>query len=588
MIKARKYSCDLHGFISTMSSHEMDLPQGNISASPSSLMNNNGSNNGDSVCERSCIQQHGAVDITGGPRIMTPSSGSNAGMLQHSSSTAATTSSMQEVTESTKTNVLEKDSLFCISYRNDGRNNESMDAENRQRQEDACEILGKKDGFLGDPRMRRALAAKILNPNLSLRQALQANGFVFPSITSSTTTPCSTTVYDTDNISLAQRKNQLLRRIRAFKASKNKSVRQNRASGMIENKGHWEHEAAEQRQQRYISSMLNGKKNTLIGEMIAQQLQDQIMVDNTSNSTKQAPNNLVAYNSTTNPQLQNPHYQQNKSQALPVQQGLVGGTIQEITNARTTNQERKSNITNISKTASKIQSSSSPVNNRNDAGLSPPKQYNQSELARLLSENSLQLMQQQQQQLQSQLQAFSQHSMLTQCFSAIPSSVSPPLLVTRGINNYGLNQPIQGYLSNEDIMARRSLLSFNSPTYTHDNLVPSFQQRQLHHTMPASSLQRPQQPQTMPNQLIPSMGGLLSPTGACIHPGSSSQQQPLFNKNPLANKQNSFLQPPQTTPAISTNIHQLQQQLHNNTISQQLLLQQMLLDEESRRQNGLL
>ncbi len=72
----------------------------------------------------------------------------------------------------------------------------------------------RKGGRQSDPRMSNAIVAKRNNDKLSLREALEAGGFVFPP---KTTGRCAaSTVFDSDGVSLAQRKNQLNRRLRAL------------------------------------------------------------------------------------------------------------------------------------------------------------------------------------------------------------------------------------------------------------------------------------------------------------------------------------------------------------------------------------
>jgi hypothetical protein len=68
-----------------------------------------------------------------------------------------------------------------------------------------------KMGRKGDPRMNRAVAARLTNPKLSLLDALIAGGFSFPSDTSNV---LDSDLLDNDGVSLAQRKNQLSRRLR--------------------------------------------------------------------------------------------------------------------------------------------------------------------------------------------------------------------------------------------------------------------------------------------------------------------------------------------------------------------------------------
>jgi hypothetical protein len=67
-------------------------------------------------------------------------------------------------------------------------------------------IVGRK----GDPRMHRAVAAKLNDPSLSSFEALKIGGFDYPY-------DDDATVVDSENITLVQRKNQLSRRIRLAK-----------------------------------------------------------------------------------------------------------------------------------------------------------------------------------------------------------------------------------------------------------------------------------------------------------------------------------------------------------------------------------
>lgn len=66
-------------------------------------------------------------------------------------------------------------------------------------------FLGRK----GDPRMHKAVAARIANPSLSPYEALRAGGFEYHGDDSSS--------LDFENIMLSQRKNQLSRRLRLAK-----------------------------------------------------------------------------------------------------------------------------------------------------------------------------------------------------------------------------------------------------------------------------------------------------------------------------------------------------------------------------------
>jgi hypothetical protein len=72
-----------------------------------------------------------------------------------------------------------------------------------------------KSGRKSDPRMDRAVQAKLDDPSLSLVDALRSGGFVFPLLNDAATPQYS--VVDSDNVKITQRKNQLLRRLRTVK-----------------------------------------------------------------------------------------------------------------------------------------------------------------------------------------------------------------------------------------------------------------------------------------------------------------------------------------------------------------------------------
>lgn len=73
-------------------------------------------------------------------------------------------------------------------------------------------------GRRGDARMHRAVAARLDDPSLSLLEALIAGGFSFPQGTERSGVS-DRNVYDSDNVLLCQRKNQLSRRLRLAKKS---------------------------------------------------------------------------------------------------------------------------------------------------------------------------------------------------------------------------------------------------------------------------------------------------------------------------------------------------------------------------------
>ena len=72
----------------------------------------------------------------------------------------------------------------------------------------------KKVGRRADPRMNLAVRIKLRNPEISPFAALVQGGYVYP-------TPAKGAnahdIFDTDNVSLHQRKNQLCRRVRQLR-----------------------------------------------------------------------------------------------------------------------------------------------------------------------------------------------------------------------------------------------------------------------------------------------------------------------------------------------------------------------------------
>lgn len=70
----------------------------------------------------------------------------------------------------------------------------------------AISKLGRK----GDPRMHRAVAARLASPDLPLLDALRQGGFEFPPASGEQ----DSTLVDSDGVTLGQRKNQLSRRLR--------------------------------------------------------------------------------------------------------------------------------------------------------------------------------------------------------------------------------------------------------------------------------------------------------------------------------------------------------------------------------------
>ncbi|KAL3784797.1 hypothetical protein HJC23_013837 [Cyclotella cryptica] len=78
-----------------------------------------------------------------------------------------------------------------------------------------------KSGRKSDPRMDRAVEAKLADPSMSLLDALRAGGFEIPS--SSSSSAPQYVVVDGDNVKITQRKNQLLRRLRTVKKEDQKN-----------------------------------------------------------------------------------------------------------------------------------------------------------------------------------------------------------------------------------------------------------------------------------------------------------------------------------------------------------------------------
>lgn len=67
-------------------------------------------------------------------------------------------------------------------------------------------------GRRGDPRMHRAMVARLANPHMTLLDALLVGGFEFPDLDK--LGKADRTIRDADNVLLSQRKNQLSRRLR--------------------------------------------------------------------------------------------------------------------------------------------------------------------------------------------------------------------------------------------------------------------------------------------------------------------------------------------------------------------------------------
>ena len=86
-------------------------------------------------------------------------------------------------------------------------------------------------GRRGDPRMHRALIARLHNPDMSLLDALLTGGFEFPNLDSPGKSDRN--IVDKDNVLLCQRKNQLSRRLRL--ARKRQATNNSRVSEVLQN-----------------------------------------------------------------------------------------------------------------------------------------------------------------------------------------------------------------------------------------------------------------------------------------------------------------------------------------------------------------
>jgi hypothetical protein len=79
----------------------------------------------------------------------------------------------------------------------------------------------KRPGRKGDVRMHRAVTAKLEQSDMPLVEALQLGGFTFDGVNENGKPHHE--VFDQDGVSLMQRKNQLLRRVRVEKKKDEKS-----------------------------------------------------------------------------------------------------------------------------------------------------------------------------------------------------------------------------------------------------------------------------------------------------------------------------------------------------------------------------
>jgi hypothetical protein len=91
--------------------------------------------------------------------------------------------------------------------KNSNTNNSSSGASSVGSGNNNTSTKSSKLGRKGDPRMHRAVAARLANPALSLFEALRLGGFDYP-------TNDDASVVDSEKVTLGQRKNQLSRRLR--------------------------------------------------------------------------------------------------------------------------------------------------------------------------------------------------------------------------------------------------------------------------------------------------------------------------------------------------------------------------------------
>lgn len=82
----------------------------------------------------------------------------------------------------------------------------------------------KHPGRTGDQRMNKAMQAKLNNADISLIDALLSGGFVFPDLGKNDKKIKTADVKDLEGVSIYQRRNQLLRRLRLAKDKEKKSM----------------------------------------------------------------------------------------------------------------------------------------------------------------------------------------------------------------------------------------------------------------------------------------------------------------------------------------------------------------------------
>ena len=99
---------------------------------------------------------------------------------------------------------------YCIPSSIDVLAKSEMKGQHHHKRRKPILSLGRRMGRKGDPRMHRAVQAKMADPNMSLFHALKAGGFKYLD-------DIDAKAVDEESVTLAQRKNQLSRRLRMTK-----------------------------------------------------------------------------------------------------------------------------------------------------------------------------------------------------------------------------------------------------------------------------------------------------------------------------------------------------------------------------------
>lgn len=120
-----------------------------------------------------------------------------------------------------------------------------------------------KLGRKGDPRMHRAVAARLASPDMTLLQALRAGGFEFPDCDEKGGN-LDGTICDADKVQLCQRKNQLSRRLRLARQAKSSTSDGAGASGKGENKSEKKNDSYEMDDDNELSQEAQDRLRLLI------------------------------------------------------------------------------------------------------------------------------------------------------------------------------------------------------------------------------------------------------------------------------------------------------------------------------------